>query len=59
MANDLSRYLDDQFRSEYLDRYLLAQPARSLYVYHLVGALDPLVAADVTLPLSEWLAGNP
>ncbi len=53
MANDLSRYLDDRFRGEYIDRYLLAQPAESLYVYHLVGALDPLVADDLKMPLND------
>ncbi len=55
MQCDLSRYLDESFRGEYLDRYISARPADSLSVYHLVGALDPLVAADVTSPLHDGL----
>ena len=55
MSSDLSRYLDDSFRGEYLDRYISLRPADSLYVYHLVGALDALVAADVTSPLHDGL----
>jgi L-alanine-DL-glutamate epimerase-like enolase superfamily enzyme len=55
MTSDLSRYLDDSFRGEYLDQYVSARPADWLYVYHLAGALDPLVAADVTSPLDDGL----
>jgi L-alanine-DL-glutamate epimerase-like enolase superfamily enzyme len=55
MTGDLSRYLDESFRGEYLDRYVSPRPAAWLYVYHLAGALDPLIAADVTAPLHDGL----
>ncbi len=63
---DLSAYLTEEFRGEYLDRYTLRQPKPSMPLYHLVGALDPLTEADVTtrigdgLPetLPEWITFN-
>lgn len=61
--HDLSAYLDDQFRGEYLDRYTLREPKPRMPLYHLVGALDPLTDGDVQkrigdgLPetLEEWI----
>jgi hypothetical protein len=58
MNHDLAEYLDKDFAGEYLDQYTP--------LYHLVGALDPLTAADVTkkigdgLPetLAEWIPYN-
>ena len=38
---DLGHYLNDDFRSEYLDRYTLRAPKPRMPLYHLVGALDP------------------
>jgi L-alanine-DL-glutamate epimerase-like enolase superfamily enzyme len=55
MNDDLSTYLDAQFKGEYLDKYTLRQPKESLPLYHLVGALDPLTAADVKRPLKDGL----
>lgn len=63
---DLSYFLDDQFAGEYLDQYTRREPAQTLPLYHLVGALDPLTDADVTerpgdgLPvtLGEWIAAD-
>ncbi len=63
MNDDLTTYLDDQFKGEYLDQYTLREPQEKLPLYHLIGALDPLTAADVTtrpkdsLPvtLGEWI----
>jgi L-alanine-DL-glutamate epimerase-like enolase superfamily enzyme len=63
MNADLSRYLDDQFRDEWLDRYTLRQPKPRMPLYHLIGALDALTEADVKehlrdgLPntLGEWI----
>lgn len=45
--HDLAHYLDDQFSGETLDQYVTARPKPRLPLYHLVGALDPLVDADV------------
>ncbi len=41
---DLSSYLDEQFKGEYLDQYTLREPKARMPLYHLVGALDPLTA---------------
>ena len=65
-STDLSEYLDDQFAKEYLDKYTLREPVATLPLYHLIGALDPLTAADVTerpkdqLPvtLGEWIKAD-
>jgi L-alanine-DL-glutamate epimerase-like enolase superfamily enzyme len=55
MNDDLSIYLDDQFKGEYLDKYTLRQPKPTLPLYHLVGAIDPLTPADVKQPLKDGL----
>ena len=63
---DLSAYLNDRFAGEYLDRYTLRQPKPAMPLYHLVGALDPLTAADAAEPigdglpesLAEWIAAD-
>ena len=63
---DLSAYLTDEFAGEYLDQYTLRQPKPSMPIYHLIGALDPLTAADVDKPiddglpetLPEWIAAD-
>ena len=63
---DLAAYLGGEFAGEYLDRYTLREPKPSMPLYHLVGALDPLSAADVRvriadgLPetLSEWILAD-
>lgn len=66
LSNDLSYYLDDQFKGEFLDKYTLREPKPKIPLYHLVGALDPLTSADVTTPvndglpvtLGEWIAAD-
>lgn len=66
MNYDLSEYLNEEFKKEYLDKYTLRQPKERMPLYHLVGALDPLTDADVTkkigdgLPetLAQWIAFN-
>jgi L-alanine-DL-glutamate epimerase-like enolase superfamily enzyme len=55
MNDDLSIYLDAQFKGEFLDKYTLRQPKPALPLYHLVGALDPLTAADVKQPVRDGL----
>jgi L-alanine-DL-glutamate epimerase-like enolase superfamily enzyme len=63
---DLAGYLTAEFAGEYLDRYTLRQPKPRMPLYHLVGALDPLVDADLAqrigdgLPetLPEWIAAD-
>lgn len=53
MDYDLGYYLDDQFRGEFLDRYLSRKPAESLHLYHLVGALDALTGGDLKARLND------
>jgi len=52
---DLSHYLGNDFKGEYLDRYTLRKPKNRMPLYHLVGALDPLTTADVAQPLNDGL----
>lgn len=66
LAADLSAFLDDSFRGEHLDRYVLPAPKGRMPLYHLVGALDPLTGGDIAkrigdgLPetLPEWIAAD-
>ena len=39
---DLAHYLNREFRGEYLDQYISAQPTPRIRMYHSVGASDPL-----------------
>jgi len=63
---DIAAYLNEDFAGEYLDRYTLRAPKKSMPLYHLVGALDPLTDADIEnriddgLPetLPEWIAAD-
>lgn len=66
MTHDLSHYLGDDFKGEYVDQYVLKTPQPRMPLYHLIGALDPLTDADIdkrlddgmpeTLP--EWIRHN-
>lgn len=66
VSHDLATYLGPDFAGEYLDRYTLRQPKPRMPLYHLVGALDPLTAQDVSQPLNdglpetlpEWIAAD-
>jgi L-alanine-DL-glutamate epimerase-like enolase superfamily enzyme len=55
MTHDLAYYLDENFQGEYLDQYTLAEPQERLPLYHLVGAIDPLTAAEVDKPIGDGL----
>ena len=55
MNADLSRYLDEQFRGEWLDRFTLRQPKPRMPLYHLIGALDALTDAEVKERLDDGL----
>lgn len=52
---DLSRYLGDEFKGEYLDMYTLHEPKSQMPIYHLVGALDPVRESEVTTPVGDGL----
>ncbi|HEV2689870.1 MAG TPA: hypothetical protein VGV35_15025 [Bryobacteraceae bacterium] len=53
VRHDLSHYLNADFRGEYLDPYILQQPAAKIRMYHSVGASDPLTAAEVAKPIGD------
>lgn len=55
VSHDLSMYLDKSFAGEYLDKYTLREPQPRLPLYHLVGALDPLTASDVSKKIGDGL----
>jgi L-alanine-DL-glutamate epimerase-like enolase superfamily enzyme len=55
MSHDLGHYLGAEFKGETLDRYVLTKAKARMPLYHLVGALDPLTAADVARPLADGL----
>lgn len=66
LREDLGRYLGDEFKGDHLERYVLKEPKARMPLYHLVGAVDPIVEADIQkrvgdgLPgtLSEWINYN-
>lgn len=53
--HDLAHYLTPEFAGEYLDRYTLRQPKAKMPLYHLVGALDPLLDSDINQRLNDGL----
>ena len=53
--HDLAHYLTPEFKGEYLDHYTLLQPKARIPLYHLVGALDPLSPADVSVRIDDGL----
>lgn len=66
MSHDLSHYLGPKFKGEYLSQYVMKEPKPRMPMYHLVGAVDPILASDITkkvgdgLPetLPEWINYN-
>jgi L-alanine-DL-glutamate epimerase-like enolase superfamily enzyme len=55
VSQDLSAYLGPEFTGEYLDRYTLREPKARMPLYHLVGALDALTDADLSMRLDDGL----
>lgn len=55
MSYDLGHYLGDEFKGEWLDRYIDKKAKPRMPLYHLVGAVDPLTTADVTKPIGDGL----
>lgn len=55
LAGDLSRFLGHEFAGVTLDAAVAPEPAASMPLYHLVGALDPLDADDVRQPIGDGL----
>jgi L-alanine-DL-glutamate epimerase-like enolase superfamily enzyme len=55
MARDLGRYLDARFNGKYPGDYVTPHIAPHLFLYHLVGALDPLTSSDLPQPIGDGL----
>ena len=63
---DLAAYLGAEFAGDYLDRHTSRQPKPRMPLYHLIGAMDPLTDADLSMrigdglpeTLPEWIAWN-
>lgn len=66
MVRDLSHYLGAEFKGEFLEQYVLRSPKARMPLYHLVGAVDPILEDDIKerindgLPetLPEWINYN-
>jgi L-alanine-DL-glutamate epimerase-like enolase superfamily enzyme len=53
--HDLSHYLGSEYKGEYLDQYVLKQPKAEMPLYHLVGAVDPIIDADIQKRINDGL----
>lgn len=66
LPNDLDHYLSPEFKGLHLSEFISTKAKSRMPLYHLVGALDPLTAADVKQPvgdglpetLAEWIPFN-
>lgn len=66
LARDLAHYLNQDFKGEYPDRYLLARPRPRVALFHSVGGADPVLPSEIEkrlddgLPqtLAEWINYN-
>lgn len=56
MPYDCAHYLDDRFAGEWLQQYVSPRPKPSMPLYHLVGAVDPLLEEDIPNRLNDGLA---
>ena len=52
---DLSFYLTEEFKGEYLDKYTLRIPRKQVPIYVLAGSTDPLTSAEVGSPIGDGL----
>ncbi|MBY0506350.1 MAG: hypothetical protein K2X03_20695 [Bryobacteraceae bacterium] len=55
LPRDLSHYLGAKFQGEHLQRYIGRKPRPFVYLFHSVGAADPLTAAEVKAPKNDGL----
>ena len=66
LNHDLSAHLGPTHINEWPDDYLRSEPRPQIALYHAVGALDPLIEAEIARPvadglpetLSEWIRWN-
>jgi L-alanine-DL-glutamate epimerase-like enolase superfamily enzyme len=55
LDHDLGYFLGEDFAGENLTQYISCEPQPRLPLYHLIGAVDPLTAADVKNPVGDGL----
>ena len=55
IGSDLSHWLGPDFVGKHFSESVLPKPASTLALYHLVGSLDPLSAADLNKPVGDGL----
>jgi L-alanine-DL-glutamate epimerase-like enolase superfamily enzyme len=55
VRHDLAHYLSPEFRGEYLDRYIAPKMAKRIWMYHSVGASDPLTASELHTKIGDGL----
>jgi L-alanine-DL-glutamate epimerase-like enolase superfamily enzyme len=55
LRRDLGAYLGEDFRGEYLDKYIQTKPSERIHVYHSVGGADPITEDDVESRLDDGL----
>ncbi len=55
MRRDLSVYMGKDFKGEYPEQYIQREPSPKTFIYHSVGASDPIEKEDITQPLNDGL----
>ena len=55
MNRDLSYYLAPEYKGSYPEDYVHKEPQARMPLYHLVSAIDPLVASDIRLRVNDGL----
>lgn len=55
LKSDLAPFLDERFKGDTLDRFVLSKPKPRMPLYHLIGALDALTDVDVKERLADGL----
>jgi L-alanine-DL-glutamate epimerase-like enolase superfamily enzyme len=55
LPNDLAKYLGKEYAGRWLNQFLREHPQPAMPVYHSVGALDALTAADLLRPIRDGL----
>jgi len=55
VSSDLAPYLGERYSNLYLDQFVSTKPKPTMPLYHLVGALDPLLDCDVRSPAADGL----
>jgi len=55
MDYDLSHYLGAEYKGEYPNKYIRAEPKARMPLCHLISAVDPIDAAENTKPIKDGL----